>query len=313
MTWRDLFGASMLAAAVLFAPLAWSGTPAHDFTLRDLSGQTVSLEDYRGQVVLVDFWATWCAPCKDAMPHWQRMYDDLRESGFVVLAVTTDDARTKPQVKPFIWRSGYDFPVLYDPDSSALVLYNPNKTLPFSVLIDRNYEIAAIHTGYNPGDEEHVRQQVQELLAAGVGQDAPAAVEPAAEDVLSLLVDRDGVLPGASQWIRRLNVRDSLVDRLHNGGQPNQNAELFPTVELTRGRPLRRLVEQHRVNLDQHNYSIELGDLLPQLFRDIGGLRRVRGNRRVCRYRCVRRHHRVRGNGRAGRLGRPSAARKGCQ
>ncbi|MBW1877016.1 MAG: TlpA family protein disulfide reductase [Deltaproteobacteria bacterium] len=183
MTWRDLFGASMLAVAVLFAPLAGAGTPAHDFTLRDLSGQTVTLEDYRGQVVLLDFWATWCAPCKDAMPHWQRMYDDLRDSGFVVLAVTTDDARSKPQVKPFIRRSGYDFPVLYDPDSSALVVYNPNKTLPFSVLIDRNFEIAAIHTGYNPGDEEHVRTQVQALLAAEVGTAAePAAAEPTAAE-----------------------------------------------------------------------------------------------------------------------------------
>ena len=80
------FRSVVAALAVLVAPLASAATPATDFTLRDLDGAEVRLEDYRGKVVFIDFWATWCGPCKDAMPHWQDLYETLGPEGFVVLA-----------------------------------------------------------------------------------------------------------------------------------------------------------------------------------------------------------------------------------
>ncbi len=168
-----------LAVALLAAPLTATAEPATNFSLRDLGGQTVELSDYEGQVIFVDFWATWCAPCKDAMPHWQRLYDDLKEEGFVVLAVTADDARTRPQVRPYIRRSGFTFPVLYDPDSTALTLYNPGKTLPYSVIIDQDFEVVERHAGYTSGDEVAIRGKV-EALVRGASEE-PADETPEAE------------------------------------------------------------------------------------------------------------------------------------
>jgi len=165
-------------AALVLAPLAArAATPATTFSLRDLDGNTVELDDYKGKVIFLDFWATWCGPCKDAMPHWQKMYTDLKSKGLVVLAVSTDDARSKPRVKPFIRSSGYTYPVLFDTDSSALMVYDPNKTLPFSVLIGRDFQLHDVHAGYTPGDEKKVRAEVEKLLA----EPAPGAPAPAAE------------------------------------------------------------------------------------------------------------------------------------
>jgi len=143
---------------------AQSQGAASDFTLRDINGKAVNLAEHRGKVVILSFWATWCGPCKEEMPHLQAMYNDLREQGLVVLSISSDDARTMSRVKPYIRSKGFTFPVLLDRDSSVTGIYNPAKTLPWTVVIDREFQVAQVHSGYNPGDEEHLRELVVKLL-----------------------------------------------------------------------------------------------------------------------------------------------------
>ncbi len=140
------------------------GEVAPDFTLRDMDGKSVSLNGYAGSVVLVNFWATWCGPCQVEQKHLQQMYTELGGKGFVVLAVSADDARTSSQVKPLMKRNGYTFPVLLDTQTSVVAQYNPSKTLPYNVLIDRAGKIRYVHSGYNPGDEKGLRVEIERLL-----------------------------------------------------------------------------------------------------------------------------------------------------
>lgn len=172
-----LFSKLALLGSLLLSTTAIAGAKASDFSLRDLAGDTVTLSELEGKVIYVDFWATWCGPCKDEMPHLQKMATELKDKGFMVIAISTDDARTQAQVKPFIRRMGYDFTVVKDPNSEVLVAYNPAKTLPFGVLINREGEIIATHQGYNEGDEVHLREEVVEALSPTVK--APAAPVPA--------------------------------------------------------------------------------------------------------------------------------------
>lgn len=141
------------------------GEVAPDFSLRDMDGKSVSLSGYKGSVVLVNFWATWCGPCQVEQKHLQAMYTELAPKGFVVLAVSADDARTQSQVKPLMKRNGYTFPVLLDTQTAVVAQYNPSKTLPYNVLIDRDGRIRYVHAGYNPGDEKGLRVEVDKLLA----------------------------------------------------------------------------------------------------------------------------------------------------
>ncbi len=93
------------------------GMQAEDFQLDDLDGKTQRLSQYRGKIVLVNFWATWCKPCKLEMPAMQASFDKLRDKGFVVLAINEleDDAK----VREFIKQYGYTFPVLMDRDNKV--------------------------------------------------------------------------------------------------------------------------------------------------------------------------------------------------
>jgi peroxiredoxin len=166
MRFRDALGLVLALVALVSSIAASAGGRATDFTLRDINGVEVHLSQYEGKVVLMSFWATWCGPCKVEMPHLQQMYTELAAQGLVVLSISSDDARTSGQVKPFISRSGYTFPVLLDKESAVVGTYNPTKTLPYTVLLDRQLNIAHEHSGYNPGDETALRAEVVELLAA---------------------------------------------------------------------------------------------------------------------------------------------------
>lgn len=162
---RPLLAVFAAFALALSSPDAKAlGENAPDFTLRDLEGQSVSLSAYRGKVVLISFWATWCAPCQVEMPHLQKMYTDLKDQGFEVLSISADDARSASQVKPIVKRNGLTFTVLQDKETAVVSKYNPSKTLPYSVLVDRDGHIQQVHQGYTPGDEVALRAEVEALL-----------------------------------------------------------------------------------------------------------------------------------------------------
>lgn len=145
---------------------AHAGDAAGDFSLRDINGKEVSLAQYKGQVVVMSFWATWCGPCKEEMPHLEAMYRAHKDEGLTVLSISIDDARSASRVKPYIKKMGYSFPVLLDRESKVIGSYNPPKTVPYTVVIDRNFEVAQKTAGYNPGDEETLETFVKSLLAA---------------------------------------------------------------------------------------------------------------------------------------------------
>jgi peroxiredoxin len=110
------------------------GMQAEDFQLADLDGKTQSLSQYRGKIVLVNFWATWCKPCTTEMPAMQTTYDKLRDKGFVVLAVNEleDDAKVREHIKQY----GHTFPVLMDHDNKVANQFGVFG-LPVSVFIDQ--------------------------------------------------------------------------------------------------------------------------------------------------------------------------------
>jgi len=133
-----------LAAVIvtLTCGLAWGmgsrvptvGMQAEDFRLTDLAGKEQSLSQYRGKIVLLNFWATWCKPCTTEMPAMQTTYDKLRDKGFVVLAVNEleDDAKVREHIKQY----GHTFPVLMDHDNKVANQFGVFG-LPVSVFIDQ--------------------------------------------------------------------------------------------------------------------------------------------------------------------------------
>lgn len=140
------------------------GETPPEFSLKDLEGQTHTLRQYRNKVVLVNFWATWCEPCKKEFPHFQAFLDKYRTKGFEILAISTDEGRTVSAVGPTVRRLGYTFTVLLDIDGQVLGQFSPKRNCPYSVLIDRQGKIRMRHQGYNPGDEVALEKKMQSLL-----------------------------------------------------------------------------------------------------------------------------------------------------
>jgi peroxiredoxin len=110
-----------------------------DFTLTDLQGKSWHLADLRGKVVLVNFWATWCPPCRKEMPDLQALYDKFKDQGFVVLAISDEDAA---KVKPFITERKIGYPVVLDPGRKVNTLYEV-AGIPKSFVYDREGKIVA--------------------------------------------------------------------------------------------------------------------------------------------------------------------------
>ena len=164
-TMRNLFLDVLLAAALSFSALAHAVvTPqaaAPDFTLKSAEGRNLRLQEQRGQVVLVNFWASWCGPCKQEMPHLSRLFEKYRSSGFTLLAVNIDDDARHGAATAAKW--GLKFPVLLDADKNVTRLYDLG-AMPSTVLIDRDGKVRYLHRGYREGVEEAYERQIRELV-----------------------------------------------------------------------------------------------------------------------------------------------------
>jgi len=142
-----------------------TGAVAPDFSAFDLDGNRVTLSQFRGKdVVLLNFWSTWCEPCVAELPHLRSLYKAKKDQGFVMLAISVDGPETVANVPGFARRNQLEFPLIIDEDSHIANLYNPKRTAPVSVLIGRSGRIAAVHQGYLPGDEEALGSDVAKAL-----------------------------------------------------------------------------------------------------------------------------------------------------
>lgn len=136
-----------------------------DFELETLDGDMVRLSEVVGKkVILLDFWATFCDPCLLAMPHLNDLYKKYEDQGFVILGVNIDGPESLSRVRSEVRKMGLDFPILLDPETHALALYNPKTSAPFSLLIDREGNIVKKKEGFSPSDVPALEKAIVDAL-----------------------------------------------------------------------------------------------------------------------------------------------------
>jgi peroxiredoxin len=158
---RSLLGLAMLAAASAAGARVSPKAMAPDFTLRQIDGPNLRLGEQRGRVVMVNFWATWCGPCRVELPKLATLHDRYRGSGFVLLGVNIDEDPNA--ARALAGKMGLKFPVLLDTDKKVVGAYDLN-AMPATVLIDKDGRVRHLHRGYREGVEQTYEQQVRELL-----------------------------------------------------------------------------------------------------------------------------------------------------
>jgi peroxiredoxin len=155
---KDPSGESGAASALV-------GKPAPEFTADSVTGEgPATLKDAKGSVVILDFWATFCGPCKKSFPKYQALVEQF--GGKVnVLAVSVDepDSVTKDQIVEFAKATGVKFPVVWDKEQRAVKLYSP-PTMPTSFVIDKEGVVRHVHSGYKDGEEDKITEEVKALL-----------------------------------------------------------------------------------------------------------------------------------------------------
>ncbi len=156
----------LVLVALFFSFAAQAGElsgPAPQFSLMNFDGKKVSLSDFKGQVVMVNFWASWCGPCRQEMPLLNEIYKSYKKAGFTLVGVNLDEV--KSDALGFLKKTGsVDFPMLQDPEGKVADLYK-NQAMPSSYFIDRKGNLAYLHQGYRPGEEKDYKSVIKKLLA----------------------------------------------------------------------------------------------------------------------------------------------------
>jgi peroxiredoxin len=158
---RQLVVAGVLLLACGVSLAANQPSMAPDFTLKSREGVNIKLSELRGQVVMVNFWASWCGPCRQEMPLLEQLFERYQSLGFTLLGVNVDEDRAAAD--KMLRDIPVSFPILYDERGKVSKQYQV-KAMPSTFMVDRDGRIRYLHKGYKSGYEDDYQQQIRELL-----------------------------------------------------------------------------------------------------------------------------------------------------
>jgi peroxiredoxin len=155
---------AVIAAVLVLSAPALAGAPgaaAPQFSLAARGGQNISLAQYKGQVVMLNFWASWCGPCRQEMPLLESIYKKYHKLGFTMLGVNVEP--DTQAANEWLKATPVSFPILYDTESKVSKLYDV-AGMPTSVIIDRAGKVRMVHRSYRPGDENEYLDSIRTLI-----------------------------------------------------------------------------------------------------------------------------------------------------
>lgn len=143
-----------------------------DFTLDSSTGKNIRLEELRGQVVMLNFWATWCGPCRQEMPALENLYSRYGKAGFTILGINVENSKVvskRSEIEKFVNEKNLTFPILYDNEKSVTTILEQqflgkNMGMPTTVFLDREGNARFLHEAYKPGDEAKYKKMIKTLL-----------------------------------------------------------------------------------------------------------------------------------------------------
>lgn len=154
----------LFLVCIAFSSLTFSQKVQSNLRLSRTDGKKVKLIQYLNDgPVLINFWATWCGPCKKEMLHLDRLSKEYKKEGFSILSISIDTQRSLSEVKRFVRSKKYAFEVFVDPNQQIFKKLNGN-IMPTNVLIDQDGQVVWMHYGYMPGDEIIMEKEIVELL-----------------------------------------------------------------------------------------------------------------------------------------------------
>jgi len=154
----------ILILIVFLHPLIASGPSVIDFKLKNLNNRFTSYSDIKGETLtVIDFWATWCKPCIQAIPKLNEINEDFKQKGVAVIGINVDSPRNAAKVKPFARTYKISYTVLRDPNSEVATDLNVS-VFPTLYIVNSKNEIVFSHEGYRPGDEKLIRAELERLL-----------------------------------------------------------------------------------------------------------------------------------------------------
>lgn len=164
MRWRNHVFGVMLALAVTQASAVDPGGAAPEFSLARLGApQALTLADFRGRVVLIDFWASWCGPCRESMPLYDKLRAEFAPSDFEIIAINLDEAAS--DAEGFLAKHPVTYPIALDPDGATAKAFGLIG-MPSSYLVDQAGVVRARHTGFEVKGLDELRGQIRGLLGA---------------------------------------------------------------------------------------------------------------------------------------------------